>query len=132
MLGLLWNNVFGLGTIQHLVVLTISGPVIIGRFSGSPFRSWRYPKKASLQNARYGKLRRTTAHGGFWRVDLIRGCSMALPVSLVLLGVIALVLHILFSYLLPSPPPQPMRAVLAAVVIVLVLIFWFFVPIRIG
>lgn len=57
---------------------------------------------------------------------------MALPVSLVLLGVIALVLHILFSYLLPSPPPQPMRAVLAAVVIVLVLIFWFFVPIRIG
>jgi hypothetical protein len=60
---------------------------------------------------------------------------MALPVSLILLAVIALVLHILFGYLIPNPatPAGPyFRPVVATIVIVLVLLFWFVLPLRVG
>lgn len=60
---------------------------------------------------------------------------MPLPLSLILLSIIALVLHILFGYLLPpfvEPNAYRNRAFTAAFVIVLVLIFWFLLPIRIG
>lgn len=54
-----------------------------------------------------------------------------MPVSLILLSIIALALHILFGYLLPpdpSPNPYPRRACIALLVIVLVLILWYVVP----
>lgn len=54
-----------------------------------------------------------------------------MPVSLILLGIIALVLHILFGYLLPpdtNPNPYPRRAFIALMVIVAVLILWYVVP----
>ncbi len=59
-----------------------------------------------------------------------------MPIALVLLAVIALVLYILFGYLLPPIPNPPLtptgRCVLAWIVVILVLIFWFVLPIRIG
>ena len=63
------------------------------------------------------------------------GGRMALPVSLIILAVIALVLHILFGYLIPpggafSQPVQ--RSFVAVVVIVIVLLLWFVLPVRVG
>lgn len=58
-----------------------------------------------------------------------------MPIVLVLLAVIALVLYILFGYLIPpgAPPLTPTgRCILAWLVVILVLIFWFVLPIRIG
>ncbi len=60
---------------------------------------------------------------------------MTLPVSLILLGVIALVLHILFGYVLtaPAPPRAPyFRQVVAVIVIIVVLLLWFVLPVRVG
>ena len=54
-----------------------------------------------------------------------------MPVSLILLGIIALVLHILFGYLLP-PDPSPNAFVhkffITIIVIVLVLVLWYVAP----
>jgi|HubBroStandDraft_5_1064220.scaffolds.fasta_scaffold361300_1 hypothetical protein len=58
-----------------------------------------------------------------------------LPVSLILLAIIALVLHILFGYYLDSPPNPPnryFRPVVATLVIVVVLILWFVLPLHVG
>jgi hypothetical protein len=54
-----------------------------------------------------------------------------MPVSLILLGIIALSLHILFGYLLP-PDPSP-NAIqhkfwIAVLVIVVVLVLWYVTP----
>jgi hypothetical protein len=61
---------------------------------------------------------------------------MTLPVSLILLGIIALVLHLLFGYLIPSPPVEPpsrwYRPGVAIVVIIVVLLLWYVLPLRIG
>ena len=54
-----------------------------------------------------------------------------MPVSLILLGIIALVLNILFGYLLP-PDPSPNAFVhkffITIIVIVLVLVLWYVAP----
>ena len=54
-----------------------------------------------------------------------------MPVSLILLGIIALSLHILFGYLLP-PDPSPNAFVhkffITIIVIVLVLVLWYVAP----
>jgi hypothetical protein len=59
-----------------------------------------------------------------------------MPVSLILLAIIALVLHILFGYLIPEPTSPPrnryFRPGWSAVVIVLILLFWFVLPIKVG
>jgi hypothetical protein len=57
-----------------------------------------------------------------------------MPPVLILLAVIALVLHILFTYLLPpsNPPNATARWVIAVIVIILILLFLFVLPIRIG
>ena len=56
-----------------------------------------------------------------------------LPVSLILLAIIALVLHILFQYLLcPVPLSVLARAGVAAIVILLVLFFWYVLPVHVG
>lgn len=57
-----------------------------------------------------------------------------LPVSLIIPGIIALVLHILFTYLIPplTEPSYPKRAVIATLVIILTLLFWFVLPVRVG
>ena len=60
---------------------------------------------------------------------------MALPVSLIILAVIALVLHILFGYLIPPPvteQPRYFKCLVALGVIVLILILWFVLPVRVG
>ena len=61
---------------------------------------------------------------------------MTLPVSLILLSIIALVLHLLFGYLIPSPPDPPVsrwfRPGVAIVVIILVLLLWYVLPLRVG
>jgi uncharacterized protein YacL len=61
---------------------------------------------------------------------------MSLPVSLVLLSIIALVLHILFGYLIPNPstPPQGpwFRTIVSIIVIVIVLLLWYVLPVRVG
>ena len=61
---------------------------------------------------------------------------MPLPVSLILLSIIALVLHILFGYLIPNPPAVPVsrwfRPGVAIVVIILVLLLWYVLPLRVG
>ena len=57
---------------------------------------------------------------------------MALPVSLILLGIIALVL----GYLIPEPTSPPhgpyFRPVVAVIVIIVVLLFWYVLPLRVG
>ena len=55
-----------------------------------------------------------------------------IPISLIILAVMALVLHLIFGYLLPKPPEQPTRALLAGAICVLILIIWFVLPVRIG
>jgi len=59
-----------------------------------------------------------------------------MPVSLQILGVIALVLYILFGYLIPEPTTPPrgpyFRCVVTAMVIILILLFWFVLPLRVG
>jgi hypothetical protein len=54
-----------------------------------------------------------------------------MPVSLILLGIIALVLHILFGYLLP-PDPSPNafthKFFITIIVIVMVLLLWYVAP----
>ncbi len=58
-----------------------------------------------------------------------------MPPVLIVLAVIALVLHILFNYLLyPAPDTWPRyhRPWVATFVIVLILIFWFVLPVHIG
>ena len=59
-----------------------------------------------------------------------------MPVSLILLAIIALVLYILFGYLIPdagTPPRGPyFRCVVTVIVIILVLLFWFVLPLRVG
>ena len=60
---------------------------------------------------------------------------MPIPPVLVILAVIALVLHILFNYILwPAPDTWPRyhRPYVAITVIILILIFWFVLPIRVG
>lgn len=62
---------------------------------------------------------------------------MQLPVSLILLSIIALVLHILFGYVLPpysgaTPEPRYRKMVISLVVIILVVLFWFVIPVHIG
>ncbi len=64
---------------------------------------------------------------------------MPLPVSLILLSIIALVLHILFGYLIPNPllapqerPSRWFRSGVAIVVIILVLLLWYVLPLRVG
>jgi hypothetical protein len=61
---------------------------------------------------------------------------MTLPVSLILLSIIALVLHLLFGYLIPNPPVEPpsrwFRPGVAIVVIILVLLLWYVLPLRVG
>ena len=62
---------------------------------------------------------------------------MTLPVSLILLSIIALALHLLFGYLIPSPPDPPpvsrwFRPGVAVVVIILVLLLWDVLPLRVG
>ena len=62
---------------------------------------------------------------------------MQLPVSLILLSIIALVLYILFSYVLPpysgtTPEPRYRKMIISLIVIVLVLLFWFGLPVHIG
>ena len=60
----------------------------------------------------------------------------SLPVSLILLSIIALVLHLLFGYLIPSPPVNPpnrdFRSGVAVVVIILVLLLWYVLPLHVG
>ena len=64
-----------------------------------------------------------------------------MPPFLTVLAVVALVLHILFTYIFPpypwpssEPAPRPSfsRALIAVVVIVLVLVFWFLIPVHVG
>jgi hypothetical protein len=59
-----------------------------------------------------------------------------MPVALVLLAIIALVLYILFGYLLPSfaspPAPAGWRTMVTIVVILVVLILWYVIPVHIG
>ena len=55
-----------------------------------------------------------------------------LPISLIILAVMALALHLLFGYLLPKPVEQPYRSLLAGAICVLILIIWFVLPVRIG
>jgi len=56
-----------------------------------------------------------------------------MPPVLVILGVIALLLYILFNYFVPAFETTPKgRAFLALAVIILILIFWFVLPIRVG
>jgi hypothetical protein len=57
-----------------------------------------------------------------------------MPAVLVLLAVIALVLWIVFGFLIPPNAniTATGRFLLAVVIIVLVLIFWYVLPIRIG
>jgi len=59
-----------------------------------------------------------------------------MPESLIVLAVIALVLYIIFTYLLPGPPwpsPNPYsRTMLAGFIIVLVLILWYVLPVTVG
>jgi hypothetical protein len=60
-----------------------------------------------------------------------------MPVSLILLSIMALVLYILFGYLIPDAPPalprgRSFRPLVSVAVIVIVLLFWFVVPIRVG
>ena len=59
-----------------------------------------------------------------------------LPVSLILLSIIALVLHLLFGYLIPNPPIAPpsrwFRPAVAIVVIILVLLLWYVLPLHVG
>ena len=54
-----------------------------------------------------------------------------MPVSLILLGIIALSLHILFGYLLP-PDPSPNafthKFFITVLVIVVVLVLWYITP----
>ena len=61
---------------------------------------------------------------------------MPLPPVLIILAVIALVLHILFNYLLVPPPatswPYYHRPLITILVIVMILIFWFVLPIHVG
>ena len=54
-----------------------------------------------------------------------------IPASVCILGIICMVLHILFGYLLPpdpSPNPYPRRLFIAVVVIVVVLVLWYVAP----
>lgn len=58
-----------------------------------------------------------------------------MPPILIVLAVIALVLHILFGYLLPPPGVNMTttgRFLTALLVIILILLFWFVLPLRIG
>jgi hypothetical protein len=58
-----------------------------------------------------------------------------LPVSLILLAIIALVLYILFGYVIPPPTsttPRYFKTAISGVVIVLVLLLWFVLPVRVG
>jgi hypothetical protein len=57
-----------------------------------------------------------------------------LPVALVLLAIMALALHILFSYFIPplTEPAYPKRAVIAALVVIVVLLLWFVLPVHVG
>lgn len=56
-----------------------------------------------------------------------------MPPVLILLAVIALVLHIVFTYWVPAFPTTPAgRAILSVIIIVLILIFWFVLPIHVG
>jgi len=60
-----------------------------------------------------------------------------MPPVLQILAVIALVLYILFGYLIPSPPAgversRYFRAAVSGLVIVLILILWFVLPVRVG
>ena len=61
---------------------------------------------------------------------------MPLPVSLILLSIIALVLHVLFGYLIPNPlavwVSRWFRPGVAIVVIILVLLLWYVLPLRVG
>ncbi len=53
-----------------------------------------------------------------------------MPVVLILLAIIALVLYILFGYLLPpfaSPPaPTGWRSMVTAIVIIVILLLWYY------
>jgi hypothetical protein len=60
-----------------------------------------------------------------------------LPVSLILLSIIALVLYILSHYAIPAPPPSnpPSRYFwpgMTLVVTVMVLLLWYILPLRVG
>jgi len=60
-----------------------------------------------------------------------------MPVSLIILSIIALVLYILFGYILPpysgaTPEPRYHKMVVSLVVIVLVLLLWFVIPVHVG
>lgn len=57
-----------------------------------------------------------------------------MPAALIVLAVIALVLYILFTYLIPpgSVITPTGRCILAWVVVIMVLIFWFVLPLRVG
>jgi hypothetical protein len=60
-----------------------------------------------------------------------------MPAALYILAIIALVLHILFGYVIPpdtnSPPRGPyFRCVISILVILIVLILWYLLPVHIG
>jgi hypothetical protein len=57
-----------------------------------------------------------------------------MPTSLVLLGIITLVLHLLFTYLLPvpNPPSRYFRPLVATAVIIIVLLLWYVLPVHVG
>ena len=62
---------------------------------------------------------------------------MPIPVSLILLSIIALVLHIFFGYLLPpyagpAPEPRYRKMIISLVVIILVVLLWYVIPVHIG
>jgi hypothetical protein len=59
-----------------------------------------------------------------------------IPVSLILLSIIALVLHLLSHYLIPNSPVTPPNRyfwpVVGTVVIIVVLLLWYVLPLRVG
>ena len=60
-----------------------------------------------------------------------------IPVSLILLSIIALVLYILSHYAIPSPPTTPPRGYyfwpgVTLIVTVVVLLLWYIPPLRVG
>jgi len=57
-----------------------------------------------------------------------------MPPILVLLAIIALVLYIVFDYLMPpiSSGPAYWRSLLAFIIVILILLFWYVIPIHVG
>lgn len=60
-----------------------------------------------------------------------------MPLSMQILGVIALTLYIVFGYLIPDPPTPSdrgryWRPIVAGIIIILILLFWFVLPLKIG